>query len=331
MASNISPTGKLVREYCEKWVDLPSLTLAKKIYAEHPAVFKDTEHVRDFIRTCRGSHGKAIRGSVKDKSLYGTGRVSLPLEESEDYKPMVLNSGDNNIGIISDVHIPNHRNQPLDIALEYFMDQKINTLLINGDLLDNTPFTQFLTPPDKKDAKKHLDKAEFFLETLRIMFPKARIIWLEGNHDAWFKQYLMRKAPELYNDEHFHLEQRLNLAEYKIEFLQQERYLMAGKLAICHGHHLVKGLFAPVNAARGVFLRAKASVIIGHVHVPSEHTEPNLHGDIITTWSTGCLCTLTPDYQPMGGKARHGFAHVTVRENGHFRVRNYRIEKGELL
>lgn len=324
--------GKLVQEYCQKWRDLPSLTLAKMIYKEHGSVFTNIEAARSAIRWHRGASGDKLRKAKADRSLFGTGRiVDLPLEESEDYKPMHLAKKDNNIGVISDIHIPNHRNLPINIALNFLQNQKINTLLINGDLLDNTPFTKFLTPPDKKDARKYLDKAERFLEVLRTEFPEARIIWLEGNHDFWYKQYLMRKAPELYGDPYYQLQERLNLDEYKIEFLQQERYLMAGKLAICHGHHLIKGIFSPVNAARGVYLRAKVSALIGHVHVDSSHTETNMHGEMVTTWSTGCLCTLTPDYQPMGGKATHGFAHVTTQDNGHFTVKNYRIHKGEIL
>ena len=106
---------------------------------------------------------------------------------------------------------------------------------------------------------------------------------------------------------------------------------MAGKLAVVHGHFLVKGLFAPVNAARGVYLRAKQNCLIGHVHVPSQHTETDLHGNLVGTWSTGCLCSLTPDYQPHGGKASHGFATIKVHQDKSFTVENYHIHKGKIL
>jgi predicted phosphodiesterase len=234
--------------------------------------------------------------------------------------------------VISDLHFPNHRSVPIELSLQTFDDLRINTLLINGDLLDNTPFTRFDRPPiNPNDVPRIFDKVERFLESLRDRYPKARIIWLEGNHDAWYKVFLMKRAEVLFGDTYFHLEERLHLDEYKVEFLPQERYLMAGKLAIAHGHHIIKGIFAPVNSARGVYLKAKVNAMIGHVHTASYHEERTLHGDIIGCWSTGCLCTLTPPYQPMAGKAGHGSAHVRVKKDGSFHVENYRIHKGKIL
>jgi hypothetical protein len=78
-------------------------------------------------------------------------------------------------------------------------------------------------------------------------------------------------------------------------------------------------------------LKAKVPVLVGHCHITSEQTKTNLHGEIMSTWSTGCLCTLTPDYMPMGGEANHGFAIVKIEPNGHFRVRNIRLNGGEIL
>jgi predicted phosphodiesterase len=325
--------AKIVKQYLDQYPGMPSTTLAKMIYKNHEAIFTNAEVVRDSIRYFRKAHGDKMSKHVStgDKYVRNSYLQYLPTEESEDYKPVRLNPKDNRIGVISDIHIPNHRNKPIDIAYKIFKEQKVNTILINGDLLDNTPFTKFLTPPDKRDARKYLDKAELFLENLRDLFPKARIIWLEGNHDYWYYQYLMRKAPEIYGDPYYKLEERLHLDQYKVEYIPQQQYLMAGKLAICHGHFLLRGVFTPVSAARTILLKAKVPVMVGHCHITSEHTRTDLHGDILTTWSTGCLCSLTPDYQPMGGEANHGFATVMVDSKGHFKVQNYRVHRGELL
>lgn len=332
MGANKPAHAALIKEYLEQYPEMPSLTMAKMIFKNHESIFSNVEAVRRQIRYFRGAIGDAMRGNLKDRKYVRQSYLQhLPIEDSEDYKPVVLGLKNNRIGVISDIHIPNHRNKPIDIALQVFRDQKVNTILINGDLLDNTPFTKFLTPPDKRDAKKYLDKAEMFLENLRDIFPKARIIWLEGNHDFWYYQYLMRKAPELYGDPYYKLEERLHLTDYNIEYIPQQQYLMAGKLAICHGHFLLRGVFTPVSAARTILLKAKVPVLVGHCHITSEHTRTDLHGDILTTWSTGCLCSLTPDYQPMGGEANHGFATIMVEKNGHFKVQNYRVHKGELL
>ena len=82
---------------------------------------------------------------------------------------------------------------------------------------------------------------------------------------------------------------------------------------------------APVNAARGVFMRAKSSMLIGHVHSTSNHSETNIKEEPISCWSTGCLCTLAPDYDPHNTKHNVGFAQILVEKDGNFEVLNKRI------
>ena len=332
---NQTAKTKLVLQFLERYPTMPSLTMAKLLYKEFPLDFGSIEEARTRVRYYRGASGDFNRKKLSLKD-YITDTVYNPfsalVSDSEDFKPFVLNKKDNNIGIISDLHIPNHRLEPIKIAVDKLKDEKINTLIINGDLLDNTPFTRHEGKrPSASEVRRWFDLSEMFLEFLRDQFPNCRILWAEGNHDYWYRRWMNQHAWQLDDDPYFSLQERLHLAEYNIEFVSQNLYIMAGKLSIAHGHHVVKGIIAPVNAARGVYTKAKRSMLIGHVHVESSHTETDLHGDIVTTFSTGCLCTLTPEYQPMGGKACHGFAHVLTEDDGNFIVKNYRIHKGKLL
>lgn len=326
MAGKITSKGNLVIKYCKEYPDKSTKALAELLVAKYDHIFTYNQ-ARQAVRWYRDEFKKDQNKSVIVPRNF---LPMLPVEDNIDQKPYFLNDV-HKIGIISDIHIPNHRNRELNLALQKFDELEVDTIIINGDLLDNTPYTKFLTPPDKKDARRYLNMAEQFLKGLRNEFQDCRIIWAEGNHDFWYKQYLMRKAPELYGDPYYHLEHRLNLQDIGIEYVPQERYMMAGKLAICHGHYLVRGVFTPVSAARTVMMKAKVPCIIGHVHKTSEFTQTDLHGDIVTTWSTGCLCTLTPDYQPMGGDANYGFASATIYDNGHFHVENYRIHNGKII
>ncbi len=98
-----------------------------------------------------------------------------------------------------------------------------------------------------------------------------------------------------------------------------------------HGHEYVGGISAPVNPARGLFLKAKVSTFQGHNHQTSEHTEPTLTGKMVTTWSLGCLSELHPAYMPLN-KWNHGFAEVDLDPNGEdFEFNNKRIFKGKIL
>jgi hypothetical protein len=120
------------------------------------------------------------------------------------------------------------------------------------------------------------------------------------------------------------------LNEEKVTILDDKRLVKIGKLSVTHGHHIMKGFFSPVNSARGVYMKAKQSTIIGHVHKVSTHSETDMDGKVITTWSTGSLCELKPDYSPLVSNYQHGFAHVIVESNGDYTVKNYQIIKGKL-
>ena len=99
---------------------------------------------------------------------------------------------------------------------------------------------------------------------------------------------------------------------------------MCGKLAVFHGHELPSGLTNPVNMARGAFLRMVDSVLVGHGHRSSNHTEPDWQKREITTWSQGCLCDMNPEYARIN-KWNHGFATIEVQRGGNFNVTNLRV------
>ncbi len=131
--------------------------------------------------------------------------------------------------------------------------------------------------------------------------------------------------------EEFKLEVLLEADKHNLKVLDENVLVKMGKLKVTHGHLLIKGIIAPVNSARGAFLKAKASVLIGHVHKISTHSETTITGKVITCYSTGCLCELNPLYSPFGNNYTHGFAHVRIHSNGHYSVQNLQIIDGEII
>ena len=70
-------------------------------------------------------------------------------------------------------------------------------------------------------------------------------------------------------------------------------------------------------------MKAKQSIIVGHLHRASHHVEVDLDGNSISCWSTGCLCEKKPNYSPLVSNAQHGFAHIIVDESGNYIVKNF--------
>ena len=83
-------------------------------------------------------------------------------------------------------------------------------------------------------------------------------------------------------------------------------------------------MIGPVNAARGLFMRTKASSLVNHHHQVSEHVENDVRGKSIATWSLGCLCDLHPMYSRYN-RWSHGYAEVTLSLSGEFVVSNIKV------
>ena len=323
----------VARKYREEYGwEMPTAKLARIMYSQNNLLFKDLESARLFLRYIEGKHGAVTRKfkTIIQMPERPKNPYKLPESHQEKREPFVLPKVCNNILLISDLHIPYHDIEAITIALDYGKKENVNTIFINGDLIDNSQVSRFEKDMKKRSVKQEFDATKEFLVQLRATFPDASIYWLKGNHCSRWEKFLEQKVREIWDDPYFHLEERLRLNEQKIKLLDDTVLVKAGKLSITHGHHIFKGIFVPVSPARGAFLRAKQSVIVGHLHRASYHTEMDLDGKVIGCWSTGSLCELRPNYSPLVSNAQHGFAHILVEKNGDFTVKNYQIINGKL-
>ena len=324
-----------IRKWRKKHPDMPTLKLARIIYSKNKLGFASVESVRTMLRYIEGKTGKAHRKSVENSEFLKSEErpknpYNLPESYQDERKPFRLPMACNNILLISDLHIPYHDINAITIALDYGKQQKVNTIFINGDLIDNAQISRFERDLSKRSVKQEFEATKQFLVALRKTFPAAEIYWLKGNHCIRWEKFLAQKVREIWDDPYFHLEQRLALHEQRVKILDDTVLVKAGKLSITHGHHIFKGIFTPVSPARGAYMRAKQSLIVGHLHRASHHPEVDLDGNIVSCWSQGCLCELRPNYSPLVSNSQHGFAHIIVENNGNYTVKNYQIIKGKI-
>ena len=329
MAINLG--SSIVREICAKFPDTPTLTLAKKIYKEHPQLFKSIDAVRTYIRNIRGQNGAGNRKNMKDKSLYKeVGRrdpFTLPESYAEDFTPFVISQS--KTLILSDLHIPYHDNNAIELALQYGVDKGANCILINGDMIDFYPISRFEKDPRQRSIKQEFDAVRQFLKYLRQKFPLARIVFKLGNHDERWEKWLEVKAPELLDMEEFQLEVILGFAELGIEIVKNKRPIHIGKLIVLHGHEVFGT--GGVNPARAIFTKTLESVLVGHYHRTSQHSEPSMSGHTFSAVSQGCLCGLNPAFMPIN-KWNLGFAFCELQiKTGDYELHNKQIIKGKVF
>lgn len=317
----------IARQYRDKFgMEMPTHKLARIIYEKEKLTFKDVEDARKSLRRIEGKNGKKdgtiITHPAKERPK---NPYKLPTSDETIYEPFKIEA--KRLAVLSDIHIPYHSIEALTATFDYLKHYKPDAILLNGDTLDFHGLSRFVRDPKKRHFAEELTAFEQFMETLNNLF-KCKVYFKIGNHEERYEHFLWQKAGELVGVEEFELNAIIK-KRADVEIIGEKRIMKAGDLNIIHGHEFSSGFFSPVNVARGLFLRAKVSAMQGHNHQTSEHTEPNLNGQIITTWSLGCLSELHPAYLPIN-KWNHGFSCIDIHGDN-FEVKNMRIWKGKIL
>lgn len=325
----------LIKSYVVNNPESKKYTLAKRIYEDNPILFSSIKQIRDVINHMTGSKGKLRRETIKDKSLL----KPLTFDTTNTFKELIsrapalkifkLPKEANNILFLSDIHFPYQDNDSLILALNYGIENNVNCIWLNGDIMDMFQASSHEKLPNKETINDEFEMVRGFLYKLRKTFPNAYIYYKEGNHEMRWDRLLMRKAPELIGCSEFELPVILRLAEYNVKWISNRTLVKFGKLNVIHGNEFKGG--GGVNPARSLYLRAKSNCIAGDKHKSGENNEGTLNGDLVTTWSVGCLCDLNPEYMPLAHTIwNHGFAHIKT-SGEMFSVSNKRIHNGTIL
>lgn len=323
-----NPDGSaVVDEYLAAHPSLPSRQLARIMYKEHPLLWPTWDAVYAAVRYRRGAIGKRNRSRIGVEEPTTPVR-KIPASHNREFKPFIMD-GVEKVAILSDIHVPYHTPAAIGCAVKRALKEEVDGIILNGDTIDCHALSTFVRDPRARNFKQERDDTNELLAYLRERFPGARIVWRDGNHEDRFKNYMMTKAPEIFHLDEFALENLLAFDEHDIEYVTDKRIIMVGGLAVMHGHEFFKGFAPPVNPARGAYLKAKQSCLVGHHHRTSEHTETALDGSITTTWSVGCLSDLHPAYSPYNSY-NHGAAIIHL-DGDEFHVHNYRIVNGRAL
>lgn len=318
--------------------------MARRLIAEHPdhpcrglarMLVKEAngaitlEQARRRIARQLGVNGtknrKECRHVGREPRQAGTD-YRMPPSMAEPWEPHVLKVV-GLVGVISDVHIPYHDEVAVRAAVNHLLEANIAGLVINGDLCDFYSLSRFTKDPRQRDFSGELEACRDFIGWLREQFPKIPMVYAAGNHEERFQSFIWQHAPELSKDKLMCLQQWLHLDKHDVTFVEQQRPIMLGKLPVLHGHQLARGFAAPVNPARGAFMKTHSTCLVGHHHQTSVHASSNLWHHETTCWSVGCLSFLSPEYSRVNNY-NHGCATVKVHKNGEFDVTNMRISNG---
>lgn len=322
---------EMARDLARKHPDAPIKTLARRLMHETGNALTINQ-ARLRMARCFGKQGAHSRRRIKpviDRPHRQAGvEYAMPPSKAESWTPYDIGVT-GTVGVLSDIHVPYHDETALRVAVDHLVADKIDALLLNGDFADFYSISRHEKNPRHRNFKAEIEAVRQLLQWLRSTFPRIPIIAKLGNHEERFEKWLWQHAPEISDEPIMGLDNWLGMKPLGITMVGDKRIVMAGKLPVLHGHEKGNGISSPVNQARGAFLRLHHTVLEGHGHRTSTHSEPDMFGRETVCFSTGCLCDLRPAYAVLN-KWNHGAALVNVRKAGEFDVVNFRIVGGKV-
>jgi predicted phosphodiesterase len=201
---------------------------------------------------------------------------------------------------------PIHDEKAISVALQVIADLDPDQIVMNGDNLDFSDFGKYLNRvPFRNMVQPAIDRAAELCRELRQAAPRAKIIWLEGNHEARLHKYLdtyvsptsgvtrgklkgSDREPFPVNSVPF----LCRMADFDVEYLvgyPENGYFLNSNLMVIHGHKVTSN-----GSTTTKYLNdAHQSVIYGHVHRVEygyrTRRSPNGPRTVMAA-SPGCLC-----------------------------------------
>jgi len=218
--------------------------------------------------------------------------------------------------IASDVHIPDHDRRAWKALLLLAKDLKPDYVVLAGDFLELHSVSQH-GEFNRELLNEDLAHGRQALAELQKAAPKAKIVYLEGNHETRLPRFISSKVPSLEGT--LDLPRGLKLAESGITWVTETKQPWSrGKLDVIHGHQM-PGKHGPKHHAMRMtelYGTPGRTVVYGHTHKAQLFTAPGL-GGIKTAIGLGCMRTLQPSWLH-GANAgwSHGFAVAEVSGSG---------------
>ena len=199
---------------------------------------------------------------------------------------------------------PTHDEKAILVCLKVIQDTQPDVIACVGDNLDFPEMGKYLTyPAYAQTTQASIDRATFFCAQMRTMAPKAKIIWLAGNHEERMPKYLLVNAGAAYGLRKGNIPESwpvlsvpylCRMDEFGVEYrpgYPAADFWVNEKLRIIHGDRVKSS-----GSTAHVYLnQEKTSVIYGHIHriETAFKTREDFDGPrTIMAASPGCLARI---------------------------------------
>lgn len=213
--------------------------------------------------------------------------------------------------VLSDTHFDDADERAVSLAMSFFRDFKPDNIFLNGDIIDNWAVSRHPKHPYKKrDFEQDVDRTKRFLKDIRRQHPKARVVFVHGNHCYRLEAYITNNAPELYK--FTTLNDILGLKDLGMEIvssIHKENWFKYKDLYI--GHY-DKAAGNAASTVQSLIRERGVSVIQGHVH-KAGMTSKTFIDRTLFGYENPCLCSMDSDYVKHPNW-QHGFTIILADE-----------------
>lgn len=174
--------------------------------------------------------------------------------------------------ILPDIQFPYHDQLALDKLIKVAKDIQPDAILQIGDGIDFPTVSRWAKGTALEYAptlQKHIDGFKGLLAEFREAAPKAKITWLEGNHDLRLKEFVRSYAPALGGLRALEVENLFELGKLDVKYVKGPLRVGTNTYAV-HGHES-GGYSASPTAWDLKFIKrygSDKSFVFGHTHQP---------------------------------------------------------------
>jgi predicted phosphodiesterase len=234
------------------------------------------------------------------------------------------------LDILPDIHASvsgEHDADALATVAEFMQSRRFDGYVCLGDLIDFSIISSHnignLRGVENGRILEEYRVADAILtqheKIIRTNNPKAKMVYLEGNHEFRIQRYIdanpalegMIEVPKV-----------LNLAKRRIEWVPSWSKGELFNLGNCSFHH---GLFCNDHHAKKMVQRFGRSILYGHTHdlqIYSSHGWPA--DNVLIGASLGCLCRVPQQYL-RGSPTRFSRRGVIFKDGDPIRLNNHQL------
>jgi len=204
--------------------------------------------------------------------------------------------------VANDFQVPFHDEGALVLFRRFLQRERPDWLILNGDFQDFWEISSFdQTPRAGKAFMEEIALGRRILEGFRRIIPRARITWIEGNHEFRLRTYVIAHAAELYGLPGLSVPELFRLKELVIDYVRcptiagrfTDTFIKAGELYVGHWNKVSRHGGA---TARALVEDKGVNVLQGHTHRFGAHARTTVDGRVLLGIENASMCARRSGY-----------------------------------